>query len=84
MRRGLRLTPCTWSSEPGTSVAATISGAAEEKSPGTSTSPSDSRSAGRMLTLSGRRVTGAPAVSSIRSVWSRVGTGSTTVVSPSA
>ena len=54
MRRGLRLTPCTWSSEPGTSVAATTNGAADEKSPGTSTSPSESRSAGRTVTLVGR------------------------------
>ena len=40
VRRGLRLTPWTVSSEPGSSVAATTNGAAEEKSPGTSTSPS--------------------------------------------
>ena len=44
VRRGLRLTPWMWSSEPGTSVAATMNGAAEEKSPGTSISPSSSRS----------------------------------------
>ncbi len=31
MRRGLRLTPWTWSSEPGTSVAATTNGAAERE-----------------------------------------------------
>ena len=84
MRRGLRLTPWTWSSEPGTSVAATTNGAADEKSPGISTSPSESRSAGRTVTLVGRTVTAAPAAASIRSVWSRVGAGSTTVVSPSA
>ena len=38
--------------------------------------------AGRTVTLCSRRVTGAPAASSMSSVWSRVGTGSTTVVSP--
>ena len=69
---------------PGTSVAATTKGAADEKSPGTSTSPSESRSTGRTVTLVGRTVTLAPASCSMRSVWSRVGAGSTTVVSPSA
>ena len=83
MRRGLRLTPWTCSSEPGTRVAATMNGAAEEKSPGTSTSPSESRSAGRTVTLVDRTATSAPAACSMRSVWSRVGAGSTTVVSPS-
>ena len=73
-----------WSSEPGTSVAATMNGAAEEKSPGTSISPSSSRSAGCTVTLFSRRVIETPAASSISSVWSRVGAGSTTVVSPFA
>ena len=48
------------------------------------TSPRASRSAGRIETLRGRMPTSAPAAMSIRSVWSRVGAGSTTVVSPSA
>ena len=73
-----------WTSEPGTSVAATTNGAAEEKSPGTSTSPSERLVAGLIVTLVARTATCAPAAASIRSVWSRVGAGSTTVVSPSA
>ena len=44
VRRGLRLTPWMCSSDPGTSVAATMNGAAEEKSPGTSISPASSQS----------------------------------------
>ena len=40
MRRGFRFTPWTVSSEPASSVAATSNGAADEKSPGISTSPS--------------------------------------------
>ena len=42
------------------------------------------RSAGDTVTLVARTTTCAPAAASIRSVWSRVGAGSTTVVSPSA
>jgi hypothetical protein len=61
-----------------------MNGAAEEKSPGTSISPSSSRSAGCTVTLFSRRVIETPAASSISSVWSRVGAGSTTVVSPFA
>ena len=68
----------------GTSVAATMNGAAEEKSPGTSTAPSRRRSGGSTLTELGRTVTCAPASCSINSVWSRVGAGSTTVVLPLA
>ena len=83
MRRGFRLTPCTVSSEPARSVAAAMNGAAEEKSPGTSTVPSSSRSTGQTDALFCRRRIRAPAASSIGSVWSRVGSGSTTVVSPS-
>src|SRR6266540_1100676 len=45
VRVGLMPTPWTVSCEPGSSVDATISGAAEEKSPGTSTRSSSSRSA---------------------------------------
>ena len=82
MRRGFRLTPWTVSSEPASSVAATRNGAAEEKSPGISTSPSSSRSAGATETLRGFRRTGTPACASMFSVWSRVGSGSSTVVSP--
>ena len=80
MRRGLTLTSWIVSSEPGSSAAATISGAADEKSPGTSTSPSRSALGGSIVTEPGRRRTVTPAASSISSVWSRVGFGSTTVV----
>ena len=68
----------------GTNVAATMNGAAEEKSPGTSTSPSCKRSGGSTLTELGRTVTRAPPACSINSVWSRVGAGSITVVLPTA
>ena len=61
VRRGLRPTPWIVSSEPASSVAATRNGAAEEKSPGISSSPSSSRSAGATVTLRGFRVTRAPA-----------------------
>ena len=84
MRRGLRPTPCTVTSLPGTSAAATRSGAADEKSPGTSTSPRRRLAPGSTVTEPGRRRTLAPAASSMSSVWSRVGTGSTTVVAPCA
>ena len=47
MRRGFRLTPWIVSSEPASSVPATMNGAAEEKSPGISISPSSSRSGRR-------------------------------------
>ena len=85
MRRGLRPTPCTVISEPGTSAAATRNGAADERSPGTSTlAERPAPSAGWTVALPGRRRTRAPARSSMRSVWSRVGAGSSTVVSPSS
>ena len=84
MRRGFRLTPWIVSREPASSVAATRNGAAAEKSPGISTSPSSRRSAGQTVALVDRRCTRTPAASSSASVWSRVGSGSTTVVSPSA
>ena len=61
-----------------------MNGAADEKSPGTSSSPSESRSGGSSDTERGRRTTVAPASASISSVWSRVGAGSSTVVFPSA
>ena len=84
MRRGL--TPRSWivTSLPGTSAAATSSGAADEKSPGTSTSSSRSAPAGPTVTDAGVRRTRTPAASSMRSVWSRVGIRSMTVVGPSA
>ena len=66
----------------GNSVAATMNGAAEEKSPGTSTAASRRRSGGSTLTELGRTVTRAPASCSINSVWSRVGRARRTVVLP--
>ncbi len=76
-------------SEPGSSSAATIGNAAEEGSPGTTRSAALSSTSPRSVI---RRwpsavvtpVTMAPKWRSIRSVWSRVASGSTTVVSPGA
>ncbi len=65
-------------------MAATTNGAAEEKSPGTVTSPRRSVRAGWIVTAWPRRLTRAPAAVRIRSVWSRVGVCSTTVVGPPA
>ena len=84
MRRGLRLTSWIVIRDSGTSVAATMNGAADEKSPGTSTEPSRMLSGGSMLTDDGRDETLTPAARSISSVWSRVGDGSITVVRPVA
>ena len=84
MRVGFRPTPCRRSSEPGRSVAAARKGAADEKSPGTSSESGESRSAGHTVATGGLRSTRAPAPASIRSVWSRLGAGSTTVVGPPA
>ena len=58
--------------------------AAEEKSPGTGTSPASSRSAGETISHSSSRRIEAPIAASIRSVWSRVQIGSWMEVSPSA
>ena len=59
-----------------------MKGAADEMSPGTTTRCSAMRSAGQTETLAARRSTRTPAAASMRSVWSRVGVGSTTVVGP--
>ena len=69
---------------PGTSAAATSRGAADEKSPGTVTSSSRSASAGSTVTEDELRRSRTPPASSMRSVWSRVGMRSMTVVGPSA
>ena len=61
-----------------------MNGAADEKSPGTSTEPSWMLVAPSTLAEFGLVVTRAPAARSISSVWSRVGAGSITVVLPSA
>ena len=85
VRVGLTPTPAIRRREPGSSVAATRNGAAEEKSPGI-VEPERVEPLGRPhLDLTRRGAHRAPAARSIRSVWSRVGTGSTTVVgAPSA
>ena len=61
-----------------------MNGAADEKSPGTRTASSDSRSARSTETDAGVRRTRAPAAASISSVWSREGACSMTVVRPAA
>ena len=63
-------------------AAAAMNGAADEKSPGTSISVSSRWLTGETATRPGRRSTGTPARCSIRSVWSRVGTGSSISVTP--
>jgi hypothetical protein len=82
----LRLMPTSRSptSLPGTSSAPAMKKAAEEKSPGTGTSPASRRSAGETISASPSRRIEAPIAASIRSVWSRVQSGSWIVVSPSA
>ena len=84
MRVGFTPTPASRISEPATSVAAAMKNAAEEMSPGTSVSPATRRSGARTVTSPRLASTSTPAAASIRSVWSRVGAPSTTVVSPSA
>ena len=83
-RRGLRPMSCTVRLDPGSSAAATRNGAAEEMSPGTSTSSSRRCSVPSTEIERPFRRTGTPAASSISSVWSRVGAGSSTVVLPRA
>ena len=58
--------------------------AADEKSPGTSMRAASSRAGGCSVALPPRATTSTPKLCSIRSVWSRVTAGSTTVVAPSA
>ena len=82
VRVGLMPTPRRVSPDPCTIVAATTNGAADEKSPGTTTSSRCRLATGDTATRPGRRSTGAPAWRSIRSVWSRVATGSSTTVTP--
>ena len=84
VRVGLVDMPRTNRRDSASSVAATRNGAAEEMSPGTSTAASSSRSTGHTETVRGPLATRAPAARSRRSVWSRVGTGSITVVGPVA
>ena len=61
-----------------------MTNAADDRSPGTSTSSSSSSSQLTTATRAPSRVTVTPARTSIRSVWSRLGAGSVIVVVPSA
>ena len=84
VRVGLRPTPVRVTSLPGTSSAPTRKKAAEEKSAGTAIRPPCRRSVAAIATVCPARLSSAPAAFSIRSLWSRLGIGSTTRVSPSA
>ena len=77
-------TPSSTSREPGTSIAAAAWKAIDDGSPGTSMWSISSSSCGCTVTVAPSRSTRAPACSSIRSVWSRVGAGSVTLVAPDA
>ena len=86
VRDGLTPTPSMHTWLPGTRVAATTQNAADEKSPGTSSSKAGN---GRCfpaasVTVPGAIETGRPSHASIRSVWSRDAPGSATLVGPSA
>ena len=70
--------------ERGTSTAAAAWKAAEDGSPGTWMAPSSSSSCGETVTRAPSRAMRTPAPASMRSVWSRLGAGSTTVVEPDA
>ena len=88
MRSGLSPTPATVRVEPGTISAATSGNAAEDGSPGTVRA--DATSSGWPATVMRRpsfpsdTATWAPKWRSMFSVWSRVGSGSITLVSPGA
>ena len=85
VRPGFRLTPVTRTPGSPRSTPATIAKAADEKSPGTRTSGSASPCTGPATpTMPSRSITSTPAARSMRSVWSRDGTGSRTQVSPLA
>ena len=70
--------------EPLTRIAAAMWNAADDGSPGTWMSPSSSSSCWVSSIRSPSRVMRTPARASSRSVWSRLGSGSITVVVPSA
>ena len=85
VRPGLRFTPSRRTPGSPRRAPATRWAAAEEKSPGTSMSGSARRSTGPVTpTAPPSRSSATPAASSMRSVWSREGTGSCTHVVPSA
>ena len=76
--------PATRSTERGRPAAAASTNAADEMSPGTVSSIGVSGPAWISTRVALRRRTGTPIAKSIRSVWSRLGAGSSTVVGPSA
>ena len=83
IRPGLRPTPVTATREPGTMAAAASGNAAEEMSPGTEIALAVSSGSPVSRTAPPSSCcTHAPKCRSMRSVWSRVGDGSTTTVSP--
>jgi hypothetical protein len=84
VRVQLMFTPPSTTSDPPTSTAATIRNAAELMSAGTRIASRLNASTGSTDTARPSRRTVAPAAASIRSVWSRLRCGSTTVVVPSA
>ena len=84
VRVGLIPIRSSTTSDPGTIEPATRKKAAEEMSAGTSTSSSFRFGLGQIVTAPSPRSIFAPAASSMTSVWSRVASGSITVVGPSA
>ena len=84
VRVGLTPTPCMVSSEPGTIAPATRKNAAEEMSPGMVMSTACRSSGGLRVIILPWVSISTPSVRNIRSVWSREGAGSMTVVCPSA
>src|SRR5262245_31935081 len=84
VRVGLSPTPRSRTSEPGTRSAATTRNAADDGSPGTGISAPRSRWPPRSATLPSVRSTCTPRYPRRRSVWSRLGSGSRTIVRPRA
>ena len=84
VRVQLRPMPETTTRDPGTSIAAATTKAADEGSPGTTISSSSSSSTCDTVIRWPSRSNGTRARRSMRSVWSRLGAGSATVVDPSA
>src|SRR5947199_2147058 len=82
--RGLRPTSSITIDEPGVMHAATANSAADDGSPGTSRSKGAGAPVSIRVVRSSTRATGARSASSMRSVWSRLGAGSSTSVTPSA
>ncbi len=84
VRVGFMPTPVKRTSASGWTDAATIQKAAAEMSFGTRIESGASGTSGLSRTAGPSRPMRAPIAASMRSVWSRVGSGSSTIVSPSA